>query len=143
MSTTTTGSSYTRTLIAETTTASIFDALTQPGEIASWWNVASVTGSGQAGGELSITFGTEPEPTVMRVLAAHRPDTVIWEVTACPPVSDWIGTRPTFTMTPAEDGGSRLDFAHHGLVPGLECYDMCSTDWGRFLARIIDHVQGG
>lgn len=138
---TTTGNSYTKTLTIEAAAGEIFDALTDPGAITSWWKAASVTGSGQAGGELHITFGTEPEPTVMRVLAAHRPGVVIWDVAASPLVPDWAGTRPTFTVTPAGDG-CRLDFAHHGLVPDLDCFDSCATDWGRFLIRISEHAQG-
>ncbi|HYZ53136.1 MAG TPA: SRPBCC domain-containing protein [Streptosporangiaceae bacterium] len=138
---TATANSYTKTLTAETTAEEVFHALTDPGAITAWWSAASVTGSGQTGGELHITFGTEPEPTVMRVLAAHRPDMVIWDVAASPLVPDWVGTRPTFTMTPAGDG-CRLDFAHHGLIPDLECFDRCATDWGHFLVRIADHVQG-
>ena len=54
----------------------------------------------------------------MRVLAAHHPDVVIWEVAASPLVPEWVGTRPTFTMT-ATTHGCRLDFTHHGLVPAL------------------------
>ena len=76
----------------------------------------------------------------MRVLAAHHPDVVIWEVAASPLVPEWVGTRPTFTMTEAADG-CRLDFAHHGLVPALDCFDHCAIDWGRFLLRICDHVR--
>jgi hypothetical protein len=76
----------------------------------------------------------------MRVLAAHDPDVVIWEVAASPLVSEWVGTRLTFTMTAAADG-CRLDFAYHGLVPTLLCFDRCAIDWGHFLFRLSDHVQ--
>jgi hypothetical protein len=55
-------------------------------------------------------------------------------------VPDWVGTRLTFTMTAAADG-CRLDFAHHGLVPTLVCFDRCAIDWGHFLFRLCDHVQ--
>jgi len=76
----------------------------------------------------------------MRVLAAHHPDVVIWEVAASPLVPEWVGTRPTFTMT-ATNHGCRLDFAHHGLVPALDCFDRCATDWGHFLPQIRDHAE--
>jgi hypothetical protein len=39
---------------------------------------------------LHITFGTEEQPTVMRVLAAHETDVVIWEVAASPLVPEWV-----------------------------------------------------
>jgi uncharacterized protein YndB with AHSA1/START domain len=137
---TTTGNSYTKTLTVDATAERIFQALTQPNEITAWWSATSTTGSGSAGGALEITFGTEEQPTVMRVLAAHHPDVVIWDVAASPLVPEWVGTRPTFTMTATTDG-CRLDFAHHGLEPALDCFDRCATDWGHFLLRLRTHVE--
>jgi uncharacterized protein YndB with AHSA1/START domain len=137
---TTTDNSYTKTLTVDATAKDVFHALSEPHAITSWWSAASTTGSGRTGGELHITFGTEEQPTVMRVLAAHEPDVVIWEVAASPLVPEWVGTRPTFAMTAVADG-CRLDFAHHGLVPNLDCFDRCAMDWGHFLVRLCDHVQ--
>jgi uncharacterized protein YndB with AHSA1/START domain len=137
---TTTDNSYTKTLIVEATAKDVFHALSDPDAITSWWSAALTTGSGHTGGELHITFGTEEQPTVMRVLAAHDPDVVIWYAAASPLVPEWVGTRLTFTMTAAADG-CRLDFAHHGLLPALECFDHCATDWGHFLFRICEYVQ--
>jgi uncharacterized protein YndB with AHSA1/START domain len=84
----------------------VFAALTDPEQVTAWWNAKSTTGSGEAGGELRITFGTEEQSTVMRVLAARRPDVVAWEVTSSPLVPDSAGTRPTFTMTAAGDSAA-------------------------------------
>jgi uncharacterized protein YndB with AHSA1/START domain len=135
----TSDNSYTKTLTVAAVPEEVFAALTDPDQVTAWWSAKSTTGSGQAGGELQITFGTEEWPTVMRVLAAHRPDVVVWEVTASPLIPDWQGTQPTFTMAPAGDG-CRLNFTHHGLAPALECFELCNVDWGRFLARLAAHA---
>jgi len=132
--------SYTKTLTLAAACEEVFAALTDPDQITVWWSATSTTGSGQAGGELCITFGTEEQPTVMRLLAAHSPHVVEWEVTASPLVPDWEGTQPTFTMAPAGNG-CRLNFTHHGLVPALECFELCNVDWGRFLARLGTHAE--
>lgn len=132
--------SHTRTYLIEATGEQVHHALTHPQSISSWWNTTSTTGSGQTGGELRISFGAEPEPTVMLVLAAHRPSVVIWEVAASPLVPDWVSTRPTFTISTTSDG-RRLGFAHHGLGPALECFDTCATDWGGYPARTRDFAQ--
>ncbi len=137
---TTSDRSYTRTLTADETAERIFQALTDPDAIGSRWSAASTTGSGRTGGELAITVGTQQQPTVMRVLGAHPSDAVIWEVVASPLVPQWAGTRPTFTMTVAA-GGCRLDFADHGPVPHLECFERCATDWGRSLLRLCAHAR--
>jgi hypothetical protein len=34
------------------------------------------------------------------------------------------------------DGGAEVHFAHIGLVPRYECYDVCSIAWGRAGARL-------
>jgi hypothetical protein len=139
--TTASDNSYTKTYVIEATGEQVYRALTDPQSISSWWNTTSTTGSGQAGGELRTMFGAEQEPTVRRVIAAHRHSVVIWEVAASPLVPDWVGTRPTFTIS-ALSNGCRLDFAHHGLVPDLDCFDKCARDWGGFLTRIRDFAQG-
>jgi uncharacterized protein YndB with AHSA1/START domain len=115
----TSDNSYTKTLTIAAIPEVVFAALTDPDQVTAWWSAKSTTGPGETGGELQITFGTEERPTVMRVLAAHRPDVVVWEVTSSPLIPDWKGTQPTFTMTTTEDG-CRLNFTHHSMVPTLE-----------------------
>ena len=136
----TSDNSYTKTLAVAATPEKVFAALTDPDQVTAWWSAKSTTGSGETGGELQITFGTEERPTVMRVLAAHRPDVVVWEVTSSPLIPDWEGTQPTFTMATTEDG-CRLNFTHHGLAPTLECFELCNVDWGRFLVRLGAHAE--
>lgn len=136
----TSDNSYTKTLTIAATPEEVFAALTNPDQVTAWWNAKCATGSGETGGELRITFGSEERPTVIRVLAAHRPDVVVWEVTCSPLIPDWEGTRPTFTMAATADG-CRLDFTHHGLVPNLECFELCNVDWGRFLVSLGAHAE--
>jgi uncharacterized protein YndB with AHSA1/START domain len=136
----TSDNSYTKTLTLAATCEEVFAALTDPDQVTAWWSAKSTTGSGETGGELQITFGTEERPTAMRVLAAHRPDVVVCEVTSSPLIPDWEGTRPTFTMATTEDG-CRLNFTQHGLVPTLECFELCNVDWGRFLVRLGAHAE--
>jgi uncharacterized protein YndB with AHSA1/START domain len=135
-----TDNSCTKALTSAAAPERVFAALTDPDQVTAWWNAKSTTGSGEAGGELRITFGAEEQATVMRVLAARRPDVVVWEVTSSPLVPDSAGTRPAFTMTAAGDG-CRLGFTHYGLVPQLECFELCNVDWGRFLVRLVTHAE--
>jgi hypothetical protein len=81
----------------------LFDALTSVSGLAAWW--APVTGSGDAGGELKF-FMNFAEPLVIHVDQATRPTTVRWTVTECSFLPDWVGTRPTFTITPVDGEAS-------------------------------------
>lgn len=67
----TSDNSYTKSLAVAAIPEKVFAALTEPGQVNAWWSAMTTTGSGENGGELRITFGTEERSTVMRVLAAH------------------------------------------------------------------------
>jgi uncharacterized protein YndB with AHSA1/START domain len=115
----------------------VLTALTTTEGLSTWWVPA--TGSGVEGGELRFHFDGA-EPAVMHVDIANAA-TVAWSVLTCPVEPDWVGTRPTFTLSPTEEGGCRLEFHHIGLAPRLECYGQCSAHWGRYLAGLYDLVE--
>ncbi len=131
---------YQRTIRVLAQPEALFEALTSLSGLAAWWT--RVTGSGETGGELRF-FMNSPEPCVMRVDQATRPTSVRWTVTACDFLRDWVGTRPTFTITPVDGGASELRFRHHGLTPELECIDQCTRGWDHFIVSLRDHVEAG
>ena len=90
---------YEKTIRVNADPGALFDALTSLSGLAAWWT--DVTGSGDAGGDLTFWFDP-PEPCVMHVDQATRPTSVHWTVTACDFLPDWVGTRPTFTITPVD-----------------------------------------
>jgi hypothetical protein len=53
------------------------------------------------------------------------------------------GTRPVFTITPVEGGGTELHFRHHGLTPELECIEMCTDGWNTCLASLSELAESG
>jgi hypothetical protein len=74
---------------------------------------------------------------------------VRWTVIECSFLSDWVGTRPVFTITAAGAGAAsgadeaELHFRHHGLTPELDCIDMCTRSWDHFLVSLRDYVETG
>lgn len=130
---------YQRTLLVRAEPDALFDALTTIPGLSAWWT--DVTGSGETGGELRFRFDP-PQPCVMRVDEATRPNSVRWTVTECGFLPDWEGTRPTFTIVPA-DGGSELRFRHHGLTRELDCIDDCTSGWNHFTESLRQYVETG
>ncbi len=116
----------------------VFEAITTPERFNSWWVPAS--GSGLAGGELTLDMGTR---VVMRVDEAEQPSAVTWTTLVCEPEPNWVGTTIRFALTTGERGGSRLHFRHAGLTPQLECFDMCQAGWNRHLSRLVAYVDDG
>jgi uncharacterized protein YndB with AHSA1/START domain len=137
MTATTDTASYQSTKTFESAPGVVFDALTSADAITSWW--APATGSGAAGGEITIMFGGQE--VRIRVDAADRPARVRWTVLVSVPLPDWAGTTITFDIAPAADGSTVLHFTHHGLTPQLECFSMCRAGWTQYLASLVDYAD--
>jgi uncharacterized protein YndB with AHSA1/START domain len=137
MTATTDITGYQSTKSFESAPEAVFDALTSADSIASWW--APATGSGAAGGEITLMFGGQE--VRIRVDEADRPARVCWTVLISEPLPDWVGTTITFGIAPAGDGGAILHFTHHGLSPQLECFSMCSAGWTQYLASLVDYAD--
>jgi uncharacterized protein YndB with AHSA1/START domain len=120
----------------------VFEAITSPEALAAWWS--PVTGSGLSGGDLRFPMVAEQPPLLIHVDEATRPSTVRWTVVECTFMEDWVGTQPTFTITPIEQGACELTFEHLGLNNELECKDMCSRSWDHFVRTSLrELVEGG
>ena len=131
---------YQTTIRVNAPADALFGALTTTSGLAAWWNPA--TGSGQTGGELQFVMNA-PEPLVMHVDEAIRPVSVRWTVTDCPFLPDWVGTRPTFSITPLDDNSCQLHFHHQGLSEELECIDMCTRSWDHYMASLRGYLENG
>jgi uncharacterized protein YndB with AHSA1/START domain len=136
---------YQKTLRVQASPEALFDALTSASGLTAWWTAAE--GSGDVGGELKF-FMSAPDPLLVHVDEATRPTSVRWTVAECSFEPDWVGTRPTFTITPVEGTSSdrevsKLEFRHHGLTNELECIEMCTRSWDHYMASLRDYVETG
>jgi len=131
---------YETTIRVKASPDALFDAVTALTGLAAWWNPA--TGSGESGGELRFVMNA-PEPLVIHVDDATRPASVRWTVTDCPFLPDWIGTRPTFTITPVDGQTTELHFRHHGLNEELECINACTRSRNHYMTSLRDYVEVG
>ncbi len=135
-----TATDYQTTIRVKASPDALFDALTTTTGLAAWWNPA--TGAGETGGELRFVMNA-PEPLVIHVDEATKPTSVRWTVTDCPFLPDWIGTRPTFTITTVDADTSELHFRHQGLREELECFDMCTRSWTHYMTSLRDYLEVG
>ena len=118
----------------------VFSALIDIEALTGWWTPA---GGGAGAGE-TLRFLMGDQEVVMRVEEADRPSRVRWSVLVCEAAPDWVGTSITFDLGPVGTGtGTELRFHHHGLNPGLECFEMCQAGWTRHLASLVDYVDRG
>jgi Activator of Hsp90 ATPase homolog 1-like protein len=118
----------------------VYDAITTASGLTGWWT--RTAGQGETGGALQFFMNT-PEPLLIHVDQATRPSSVEWTVTDCPLLTDWVGTRPVFSITPIGDDESEVHFQHVGLTSELECIDMCSRSWDHFMLSLRDYIETG
>jgi uncharacterized protein YndB with AHSA1/START domain len=126
-------SDFTTTVTIAGSSAAVFAAIL---DTRAWWNQAIDGPTAQVGDE----FGFEVE-------GLHRIRARVTDVTPDQRVewlvlennfgfvkdqSEWVGDRMVFELEPV-DGGTKVTFTQHGLVPELECYDVCSNAWAFFV----------
>ena len=137
----TTTTAYRTTVRVNAAADVVFDAITTVDALAAWWS--PVTGSGLAGGELRFPMVADQPPLLIHVDEASRPTIVRWTVLECTFMQDWVGTQPTFTIEPIDDGACELTFEHLGLTDELECKDMCSRSWDHFVRTSLRELAEG
>ncbi len=131
----TTSTDYRISVRVDAPAGAVFDAVTTTEALTAWWS--QVTGSGMTGGDLRFPMVADQRPLLIHVDEATRPTTVRWTVTECTFMVDWVGTHPTFTIMPIDDGSCELSFEHRGLSDQLECKDMCSRSWDHFVGTSL------
>ena len=55
---------------------------------------------------------------------------------------EWEMTRIKWEINENENG-STLTLIHDGLIPNLECYNICKAGWNYFLGSLKDYLESG
>jgi len=76
---------------------------------------------------------------------------VVWLVTDCylewlTDKKEWNNTKMSFEVFSTGDSKTQINFTHIGLVPDIECYDMCVKGWDQYvkgsLVKLITEGKG-
>jgi len=114
--------------------------------VSEWWT-ANLEGSTQtAGDSFTVRFGnTFVTFTIAELVSPRR---IVWLVTDCylhslTNKTEWLHTVVIWEF--AENKGfSEITMTHVGLVPGIECYEMCNAGWNKHfkgsLHRLLTEV---
>ena len=132
--------------VVDQTPDEVFRAVT---DVARWWT-GEVDGTATRVGDEFVYRYADLHHSRQRVTELVPGRTVVWSVveaklsfTADP--GEWTGTEIVFRIDRA-DGRTVLTFEHVGLVPGVECFDQCSSAWGFFvngsLKRLVTTGDG-
>ena len=55
---------------------------------------------------------------------------------------EWKGTAIVWKST-GNETGTRITLTHKGLIPKLECFEICRTGWNYFLQSLKKYLETG
>jgi uncharacterized protein YndB with AHSA1/START domain len=136
--------SFTRNIEIAASPAQVFRALTS--EVRMWWTTSADDAS-VVGKSATFRFDESYQTMIVKDLVPER--RVVWDcveqVHANKTLSvhdEWVGTRLIWKIEPASRG-CRLTFIHQGLVPQLECYEICEGGWDHYVESLKSYLETG
>lgn len=133
-------SSYTTTFEVAAPPERVFEAIR---DVRAWWSGAIEGRTREVGDEFTYEV-----PDIhwcrFRIVESTAPTRIAWLVTDSwltftQTKDEWTGTTVQFDVD-EHDGLTRVRFTHDGLVPELECYDLCTGAWSGYVAGSLRHL---
>jgi len=137
---------FTTTILVDRTAKEAFDAINRPRD---WWGEAIEGQTDRLGEEWTYRYKDMH-------FSRHKttelvPDRkVVWQVVDAQmnflqDKAEWRGTEIIFDIAP-KDGKTQIRFTHAGLVPEVECFEVCKNAWsgliGDSLFKLIETGEG-
>ncbi len=133
---------YRREITVSSTPADAYRALTF--DFDKWWTPGSIPVS-RVGDVVTFRFGEtfwrmrvvdlDPERYVeLECVEAHHVDDRSPESIR----REWEGTRLKWTIEQT-DAKVKITFVHEGLVPSLDCYEICELGWDHYFVKGLKH----
>ncbi|HEY6977330.1 MAG TPA: SRPBCC domain-containing protein [Chitinophagaceae bacterium] len=143
---------YHRTIIVD---ASAEEAMKKISQINFWWKKDFSGSAGRLNDKFTVPFG---EPSFVDfIISEFVPDKkVVWKVTDCylpwfQDKKEWNNTEVVFEVSQENArpgdlvgrGKTKIDFTHVGLVPEVECYDVCEKGWNGHINTLVKFINEG
>lgn len=135
---------YHRTI---TVNASAEEAMQKISQLNLWWRKDFSGTAAKLNATFTVPFG-EPSFVDFVVSELVPNKKAAWKVTDCylPWFNDkkeWNNTEVVFELS-EENGKTRIDFTHIGLVPEIECYTVCEKGWdGHVTESLVKFINEG
>jgi hypothetical protein len=139
-----TENSYTASFTVPQSPADVYDAVRDP---RSWWN-ADITGPTDAVGDEFTHEVPGLHNALLRITVADPGRRVVWHVLGSvmsfleDDKGEWVGTDIVFDIE-AGESGTTLRFTHDGLVPAHDCFEICESAWGGYIASLHELITTG
>jgi hypothetical protein len=124
---------YMATLTVSQTANEVFKHINS---VSKWWTENSEGDSENLNGVFTVDFGDNNFVThkLIEVIPNKK---VVWLVTDCylswfKDKTEWTNTKMSFEIS-TKGNSTQISFTHIGLVPEVECYDMCVKGWDQYV----------
>jgi hypothetical protein len=136
---------YSADILVSVKPESVYKAITI--NIDKWWTELSNQAL-QIGDQLTIRF-EKTTSWVLKVTEATKNKSLTWKVVEAnhdleviTKKDEWKGTTIKWEIV-EENFGSKVTLTHQGLVPNLECFEVCQAGWNYFLGSLKDYLETG
>jgi hypothetical protein len=125
--------SYATTFVVDQTPAEVFTAINN---VRAWWSTEIDGPTDELGGEFIYHY-EDIHRSTMKIVELVPDQKVVWlcldnYFNFTNDTTEWTGTKVSFEIAP-EGGKTLVRFAHLGLVPEYECFDVCTNAWGGYI----------
>lgn len=126
--------------------ASAEEAMKKISQVNCWWKKDFTGSTEKLNDTFTVPFG---DPSFVDFVVSELvPDKkVVWKVIDCylPWFNDkkeWNKTEVAFDLS-EENGKTKIDFTHIGLMPQLECYNVCEKGWDGHINTLVKYINEG
>jgi hypothetical protein len=139
---------YHKTIAVNATVAEAMKKISQ----VKWWKQEFTGSAEKLNDKFKIPFGdlNGEKSFVDFIVSEFVPNKkTVWKVTNCnlpwfKDKKEWNNTEVVFELS-EENGKTKIDFTHIGLVPEVECYEACEKGWDghtKDLGKFINEGKG-
>ena len=117
--------------------------------VSKWWTENLEGNSENLNDIFTVHFGGDAFVT-HKLIEVVPNKKVVWLVTDCylswlKDKTEWTNTKMSFEVS-TNNNKTQISFTHIGLVPEVECYDMCVKGWDQYvkgsLLKLITEGEG-
>jgi hypothetical protein len=124
---------YNATITVSQSATEVFKSINS---VSKWWTENLEGDSENLNGVFTVDFGDKNFVThkLIEVIPNKK---VVWLVTDCylswfKDKTEWTNTKMSFEIS-TKGNSTEISFTHIGLVPEVECYDMCVKGWDQYI----------
>jgi hypothetical protein len=124
---------YSATIVVDKKTNEVFKSINS---VSKWW-VEDLEGSSENLDDVFKIHFSGGNFVTHKIVEFVPGKKVVWQVTDCylewlTDKTEWTDTKMSFEIS-ADDNKTKINFTHIGLVPEIECYDMCVKGWDQYI----------